>query len=298
MPRRHPDMVTERKRPSPWDDCTLCSGAMATDAATGGRITPTRKEVRDASGVTDHVGLSDGTNLSDLARALDKLAPALIVKRPQSGDFLTTPQFFVAIKGNVVAVTCGNYSELPEHFTRWDPPFGRNPKAWHATFTMWDGDGYWWMDPLAPDAYQGEYIPEQALAKYINGMRYNAAGARYIGIIPAIVELDPPVVPAPPPEDHEVKFILAEGYGVDQLPLRIVAPKGTEIRELDSDVPWTALKSEAILITSGLADGHSGDFFVIVSTGRFAPDTERRDYWQRARIPGGKPRPKLPTDPR
>lgn len=303
--RRHPAHVSERKRPSPWDDCTLCADAMAIDAATAGRITPTRYQVRLESGVTDHVGLSDGTNLSDAARAMDRIAPALRLERPQTGLRLTTDEILARGKAeDVVFIFQGLYSRLPAHFSRWDPEFARlGNRSTHATFGMWDGVGWWWIDPLGPDdgSYQGEYIDEAALRAFLDGLDYDGHNHRYVGVIEAIVPLEPPPpapVPAPAPEDRKVKFVLAEGYGVDALPLRVDAPAGTQIFELDSDVPWTSLKTPSPLITDGLADGHTGDFHVVVSTGRFAPDTERRDYWQRARIPQGKPRARRDSDPR
>jgi len=292
--RRHPAHISERKA-GPWDDCTLASGGMAADAATGGRMAPTRAQMRTASGVVDHVATSDPTNLSDVARAIDSLAPALYVQRLQDGLRISLDDWIAALRGNTVGIAIGLYSGLPAQFTRHDPNFAaKGVKSGHATFVMWDGAQFWWDDPLGPPAgYVGEPIPESVLRAFVTPWIWN--GVVLCGLVDAVVPLDPH---AQPGGSHVAKFVLAEGYTPEDLPLRVDAPAGTPIFELDSDVAWTTLKTPAVLITGGLVDGHSGEFHVLVSTGRFAPDHESRDYWQRATIKGALPRQKRNTDPR
>ena len=178
-----PRFVTETDEPAPWTDCTWASGLMFANKASLGKYPATRKEreaLRAASG--DHIGGSNLGNLRDGIKARYHWIPILdgpswqtLLSRLQRGDG---------------AVVQGLYSNLTDHFQRWDRAFADKPNPSHAAYVQGHDRGgnqhisgglirdVFWEDPLGrspagtppAERYRGEWMPIAVLHNFIRGL--------------------------------------------------------------------------------------------------------------------------------
>jgi hypothetical protein len=210
-------VLTERKSPGPWDDCTVCACGMLAENATGIRIG--RAAIRIASGVYDRPYSSDPTTLDNGERALRKLWPGIALERPRIGwDGLVAK-----LRNGYGACVQGSNARLPADLRRWDPDYGGG----HATFVR-DGraGGPLWYDPLAPEDYAGERIEWSALHRW---MFATPAGYMYAMFAK---ELEAPMEAIPVTDQVGGRGRLLEGcqvYGPDMKPVRKIGEGGGSV---------------------------------------------------------------------
>jgi len=245
-----PGFVTERKRPSPWDDCGLCSGAMAADYTTGGACTPTRIQMRNACGISDHAGRSDPTTSAAVHRAMTRLCPDLTAEVFRR---MSWPIFLARIREGYGAVLNGMYGRLPSYYRRWD-----DYRGGHGVFVMADGGGLWWMDPLAPDGWGGETIPASAARSFAAAFPSSIAGI---------------LVPPPAGRDN---MILAGGLDLHTnhvLPLA----KGTRVYRVPEGNEFYTVNAAVRPMFVGNVDSLPGWRAIFVKTSNFQADHEARE---------------------
>jgi hypothetical protein len=154
-------VLSERKSPGPWDDCTLCSAGMLAQHAGG--VRRSRASIRIASGVYDRSGISDPTTLEHAERAIHKLWPSIKIERA-TVDWVTLVR---KLRNGYGAVVQGRQGVLDAHLRRWDPGY----TGGHACFVC-DGlaDTVLWYDPLAVEGYAGERVSWVTLHKWMLGL--------------------------------------------------------------------------------------------------------------------------------
>jgi hypothetical protein len=155
----------------PVEDCAAASDLMAANKATTGDYPANRAErerIRTATG-KPHGGLT----VADINHANRTLyGNELTVANVPFSRFLSD---YMAL--DYGAVLLGNAHNLTSHYNRWDPGFGQKPNAGHAVYVQGEGPGgsrkagfLWWMNPLAPWTYQGEWIPTAVVQAYAWGI--------------------------------------------------------------------------------------------------------------------------------
>lgn len=150
----------------PVEDCAPSADLMAANKASLGAYPADRAErerIRSATG-KPHGGLT----VVDLNRANLALFGQRLDRRS-----IPFSRFIVDyMDHDYGAVLLGSAGELPDHYNRWDPAFGRKPNSGHAVYVQGAGPhgrkaGHlWWMNPLAPWSYGGEWIELAAVRAY------------------------------------------------------------------------------------------------------------------------------------
>lgn len=152
-PRNQPE---DPHDPAGWEDCTWTSG-LELARAVGQPVPATLAEaeaLREASGEPP----GGGSNIGDLRRGM-------LERYGWAGAVMPYAQA-LALKVGEVAVVTGTMSELPDHYRRWDPPFGGAHAA--AIFQLDAEDRVWWCDPLAPEGdYEGEWMARAILRLFL-----------------------------------------------------------------------------------------------------------------------------------
>lgn len=100
----------------------------------------------------------------------------------------------------------------------------------------------------------------------------------------AYVRGNRPPAPKPQPQEQLVKFVQAYDP-----PKSIAAPTGTVLKDFAGNPIGSPLTTPTHLETIGLADAHSGQFVVRISTAQFYADKVKRPTWAIATIPNGEP---------
>jgi hypothetical protein len=163
-PGYSPAFVTERED-GPWEDCIWAAAAMLLDKWTTGVRTVGRERLRGLSG--DRAG---GSNLTDVRRAFDKIGMPFAFS-PNGGASISWNALLDRLAKGGGAILLGDYHKLPSRYGRWDPDF------WSRTGTGDDHALYLdrydrktgrilVMDPLAPDGWNGEWMPAASLKKF------------------------------------------------------------------------------------------------------------------------------------
>jgi hypothetical protein len=189
-----PRFVTEWEPDRPLDDCGLAAGAMATDAATGGRCHPTRLHMRQACGIPDRDGISDPTFPVNVARAITSLCDGVEVEYSGTGGTLRLPWdgFMARLRAGSAAVLNGMHKDLPAH--RCDDP---GYMGGHSIAVVWYRGGLTMFEPLVnakPSGYTGERISEAALRSFARG--YMSSAGHVAGVL--VTEVDGVIGPFTP----------------------------------------------------------------------------------------------------
>ena len=88
---------------------------------------------------------------------------------PGYGDTMTWWQLLDRLAHGGGAVLIGEYSRLPNHYTRWEQRFANRRKSSHAVYIQsYDRvhGKVWLMDPLAGGDYPGEWIDVGTLHRF------------------------------------------------------------------------------------------------------------------------------------
>lgn len=174
-----PPQCTERE-PGGYEDCTWCSGVMLQNAAHGrAKVPSTRKEyeaLRVAGGDGPAENPGDGSNIQQLQigfRNRYDWTPVRIgvPNLPRA----TFAQVWSRLQPGTGAVVQGAMGVLGDHWNRWDPKFGQGIGA-HAAYAQREKaeDRVWWMNPLAPNSYAGEWMAKGVLRAYFEGLNGGA----------------------------------------------------------------------------------------------------------------------------
>ena len=171
LPNYHPDFVTQRDGGGTTADCLWASASMLVEKWTAGRMTISKDRLRRLSG-----DMKKGSNFNDLTPVLKELG---LKPRwsPEGGDYVTWSGLRDRIRKGGGAILLGDYHDLPRYYGRWAPKFWKKKgkKDNHAIYLdRYDGrsDRFWVMDPLAPAAWKGEWIP----ARYLRAFAWTTGG--------------------------------------------------------------------------------------------------------------------------
>lgn len=167
-----PPQCTEREPDGSWEDCTWASGVMLWNAVNGKAVVPsTRKEyeaLRVAGGDGPAEKPGDGSNLAQLQVGMEERygwAPTRIGPPGAPHPSFATLMQHLDKPGDC-AVVQGLMGAWPasHHWNRWDRQF-RGP---HAGYLQRESDlaRVWWMNPLAPADYPGEWMSLTDLRRY------------------------------------------------------------------------------------------------------------------------------------
>jgi hypothetical protein len=167
-----PPQCTERESDGSWEDCTWASGVMLWNAVNGrARVPSTRAEyeaLRVAGGDGPAEKPGDGSNLAQLQLGMDRRygwGPNRIGPPGANHPSWATLLGHLDQPGNC-AVIQGEMSAWPRdhHYNRWDPQF----RGGHAAYVQRESDiaKVWWMNPLAPASYAGEWMSLTDLRRF------------------------------------------------------------------------------------------------------------------------------------
>jgi hypothetical protein len=146
------------------NNCVWAAGQMLLDKWTNGRVVISQSRLRHASHTK-----GKAATLVDLSRGIARATGILLRGSPGMGDPMTWWQFLDRLEHGGGGVVIGLYSRLPAAFTRWNPAFAASPRSGHAVYVeRYDRAQarVWFMDPLAPRDFPGEWIPVEALRRF------------------------------------------------------------------------------------------------------------------------------------
>lgn len=167
MTAYHPAQVTERESDGSWEDCVWTTGVMIQNAAHAATVAPTSRAEYEAlrvdggDGPAEHT--NDGSNYIQLVHGMlgrYGWAPTL-----GTGRQWATVQAILAAPGTAMGIQ-GSLRTLSTHLRRWDP----GSTVSHSVFVENDGNGLWWMNPLAPASYPGEYVSWADVQHFYEGL--------------------------------------------------------------------------------------------------------------------------------
>ena len=174
-----PPMCSERES-SDDEDCTWCAGVMLQNAAharTLARSTRAEYEgLRQAAGLPARVE-GDGSNLTELKRGITERYGWTPRITRDAGD--THPAWATILEGldkvGDAAVLQGLMGVFPrgDHFRRHGPDFDGE----HAVYVQRvdEKPHLWWMDPQAPNSFDGEFIELKDAKRFYEALEGGAA---------------------------------------------------------------------------------------------------------------------------
>lgn len=256
-------------------DCTGYVAAMAADAQTHGAFVPTGREVRLASDEPIPDRDSPGLNVNQVDAALFKLSAGAV-----DLDVHGMGSGFDRV---IIAAKLGAWVVL----ALWrgvlvDAGLVTGFRAGHAVLVGSD-DG----KPIVADPLVGHWLRttwpvlEEAARQLIvrNGGGAGATGAYY-----GLTTRTP--APSRPPTDpigESVEFIQISQADADALP-SLELTKPTPIEDF-AGTRWATIGPTHVRVLPGLVDAHTNRRAVVISTGRFYADGDKRPTVQVAVIP-------------
>lgn len=245
---------------------------MLQNAAHGSPVAPSTRAEYEALRVAGGDGPTekphDGSNLEQLQTGFERRYGWSPVRIGPPG-FPTPPfaNFWGLLKPGTGAVVQGSMGSLEPHYRRWDPAFGSGGKlAPHAAYVQRETDGnrVWWMNPLAPKSYDGEWMSKPDLADFMGGF---SGAAMFAGIGSR---------PIPPSTDTEPDDVIVPVNASDLGTYEVDVPKGTGLYEEPDNDHWLT-NSEAPASVPGLFRTRADAFgYIAVSWGTGGTDTGKR----------------------
>lgn len=185
-----PPTCSERE-PGTWEDCTWCCGVMMYNGAVGRTVRPsTRAEyeaLRVAGGDGPAENPGDGSNLQQLQDGMVRRygwAPSRIGPPGAPHPAWSTVAGHLDRVGDMLVLqgSMGAW-DRGSHWRRWDPDFG-GP---HAVVVIRRDTlpRVWWLNPQAPNDYDGEWMSLSEARRYYDAWIGGAAIAR-IGQLAAL----------------------------------------------------------------------------------------------------------------
>lgn len=238
----HPAQCTEREPDGSYEDCTWATGVMVWNAMNGSTVVPPSRleyeslRVAGGDGPAEHT--HDGSNYTQLVNGMIRRYGHAPLEVRGSGF----ARLWSDLKPGVIAGVAGDMGSTSSHLRRWDPGFGANGgRAAHSAVAIRDDatDRVWWMNPLAPASYPGEYITKTMLRAYYEGLGD-------IGYVYATIGLTAP--------DTSTEAPMSDIDVVAATPARLDVPPGAKILNLDGSVHLTS------------ADGRKGVLSPFTST--------------------------------
>ncbi len=168
-----PVLVSERE-PGGYEDCTWASAVMLNNAHHGWTDRPpTRAEyeaLRVAGGDGPPENPGDGSNQQQAETGILRRYQWDAVRLGVPGTQRSFDYLWDRLGKGVGASVQGYMGAFPagSHWRRHDPGF-RGP---HCTYVQREDsqDRVWWMDPLAPGTYPGEWMSKNDLRRYVSQM--------------------------------------------------------------------------------------------------------------------------------
>lgn len=192
----HPAQCTEREPDGSYEDCTWCTGVMLWNGMNGRTaVPPTRAEyeaLRVAGGDGPAEKPHDGSNHGQLVLGMTRRYGAAPVELRGA----TFDRLWATLQPGVMAGVAGNMGTTSTHLRRWDPGFGANGgRAAHEVLVIRDdeSDRVWWMNPLAPASFPGEYISKAMLRAFYEGLGDVGFVYAPVGILPPDTATEDPM---------------------------------------------------------------------------------------------------------
>lgn len=159
----HPPQCTERES-GDWEDCTWASGVMMQNAAYGTAKVPSTQQEYEALRKASGDSMTGGSNIGDLVRGF-KARYKYDIPNIEPDDVI---DLWGHLKPGTGAVVQGSMGALSDYWRRHDPDFS----GAHAVYVSRDDDleRVWWMNPLAPASYPGEYMYKVELMDFWDGL--------------------------------------------------------------------------------------------------------------------------------
>lgn len=183
-----PAQVSERE-PGGYEDCTWASGVMLNNAAHAKDVAPgTRAEyqaLRVAGGDGPAENPGDGSNIGQLVTGIKRRYGWTAARiGPPGAAHPSFDVLWAKLTPGTGAVIQGYMGVWVRASTwrRWDRNFG----GAHAVYAQRRDSSFrvWWMNPLAPDSYPGEWMDKSDLKKYWDGMFGGATWVRVGALAP------------------------------------------------------------------------------------------------------------------
>lgn len=165
-----PPLTTERE-PGGYEDCTWASAVMLNNAHHGYESAPsTRKEyeaLRVAGGDGPAEKPGDGSNQAQAENGIQRRYHWDPVRLGVPGTQVSFDYLWDRLAPGIGASVQGYMGAFPygHRLRRHDPSF----KGAHCVYTQREDttDRVWWMDPLAPATYGGEWVTKNELQRYV-----------------------------------------------------------------------------------------------------------------------------------
>lgn len=175
MPYKVPAQVSERETAhrwpdgrwdnAAWEDCGWCALVMWLRAR-GYDIPSTHAEaeaLRAASGED----VISGSNFGDLRQGVKSRYPAIWAEVGPMASTVGLNAIWAALKPGTGAICNGSMGAFPSghHWRRWDDQFAGGHSVFVARLD--NQDRVWWMNPQAPNSFQGEWMSKSDLFTYM-----------------------------------------------------------------------------------------------------------------------------------
>lgn len=219
-----PPQVTEREPDGEWEDCTWCSGVMFANAANERERYPSTQREYETLRAASGDSMEGGSNLFDLERGMARRYGWSV--DPQTGF----DAWWADMTPGTGSVLQGLMGALSDHLRRWDDFTGA-----HAVYCQREDtrDRVWWMNPLAPKAYAGEWVSKTACRAYYNAQ----PGAHWVTIPIGVFALPDSStedeLPVAVNEPLDATIGLKVGIGLYE------SPDGTLLRKVNATDPAT-----------------------------------------------------------
>jgi hypothetical protein len=165
-------MCSERE-PGGYEDCTWASAVMLDNANHGWADVPsTRTEyqaLRVAGGDGPGEKPGDGSNQRQAQIGMMRRYGWAPTRIGVPGFPTTFSSLWVRLQPGSGASVQGSFRRFPpgHRYRRWDPDF----VGGHCAYVQRESrtERVWWMDPLAPSSYAGEWMTKADLQRYVDG---------------------------------------------------------------------------------------------------------------------------------
>ncbi len=212
-----PPLCTEREAGG-YEDCTWASAVMLNNAHHGWATVPSTRHEYEALRVAGGDGPAekpgDGSTQQQAETGILNRYRWDVVRFGVPGTQRSFEYLWDRLGVGIGASVQGYMGAFPSgsHWRRWDPGF----HGAHCTYVQREStaDRVWWMDPLAPGTYPGEWMTKNDLRRYVSQF----AGGYLVARIakPDHVHLAPSATRAVPFPDRA--RALADGTRVHSVP--------------------------------------------------------------------------------
>lgn len=165
-----PAQSTEREPDGSYEDCRWASGVMLANAAEGRNVHPVGQKENEALRKASGDSMEGGSNIFDLEKGMR----ARYGWSGPIGEHSWTKVWSALTPGTGLVID-GHLNALNDHYNRWNRT--RVPHDAYVQREDWQQRA-WWMNPLAPASYAGEWITMGELRKFFEAL----PGGRFMSV--------------------------------------------------------------------------------------------------------------------